>query len=160
MRVMAKEPNLGGEMHGLAAGWTKHTIQIPEGLKRDYVAELKKRGHSGGKIVGSVSTALFLGLPDDVRLLMHLWGIQQTFDDPNRLTPGATQEAFARICKLCAEQRIREAKGAGGEPIEGNQIDRFLTMILDPDFDWGKAKNPVPATPLPTTPGAGKKNAS
>lgn len=137
----------------MAPGWEKHTLQIPTGVKLRYGEELKRRGHSGGKITGSIALALLLGMPEDVRELLFLWGVRQAFDDPNKLTPDAAWEAFARIAKVCAEQARKDRERAEREPKAPpetgglDRIDRFLTLIIDPDFDWSVLDRPTVAPP-------------
>jgi hypothetical protein len=165
MQVMARrKPNGESRAGMMAPGWTRHSLQIPHDLRARLSQELGRRGHSGGKITGSVAVALFIGLPEDVRELMYLWGVRQAFDDPNKLTPEAAWEAFARIAKVCAEQarkdreRIEREPGAGPPAID--RIDRFLTLIIDPDFDWSVLDRPASPAGTPADAEAKRKRAS
>lgn len=131
----SKRPGSG---HGrMAPGWVKQGLQIPEIVRSRFADEAGIRGQTGVRNAGSVSLALYLGMPEAVRHFLYLWTVGQTMGDPNRLTPEATWAAFIRILRTCVEQAEADRRKAEAEPNAATvEMPPFVTMILDPDFDW------------------------
>lgn len=120
----------------MAPGWGRMSHQVPEGLRRAATEEFARRPHGWAKLIGSLGTAIVLGLPDDVRTLLCMWAQNQTFEDPDRLTPAATMEALSQILKVCAEQAKRDQAQSSPESAEkGEEPDRFLAMVINDQVD-------------------------